>query len=228
VQIRDVAARANTGAWIRPVAHPDGLGVAQRALPEAGSMPYPPTHSNASSISPPAIGAERDASAERGGPVQDCPGAHPGGLGEHKARDTLCPKPAACHTPRRIAMPARPHRWNATCQPGGAGRCGAVWYCHDGRSRVVEASFKGPQELHRLHECIVLRRHPWHSGTSLLGKTSNRRDAQHPWSAFLIATVATASPTGARTARRRQTGRRDAREGVLLGCSKGRKTGKLD
>ena len=57
--------------------------------------------------------------------------------------------------------------------------------------------------LPRLHMRLELRRHPWHWGTSLLGKTSDRRDAQRPWSAFLIATVAAASPTGARTARRR-------------------------
>ena len=42
---------------------------AQRALPEAGSVPYAAAHSSASSISPPAIGTERDASAERCGAV---------------------------------------------------------------------------------------------------------------------------------------------------------------
>ena len=49
-------------------------------------------------------------------------------------------------------------------------------------------SAKGAQELRRLHECIVLRRHPRQCGTSLLGKTSDRRNAHRPWSAFLIAT----------------------------------------
>ena len=36
--------------------------------------------------------------------------------------------------------------------------------------------------LPRLHMRLELRRHPWHWGTSLLGKTSDRRDAQRPWS----------------------------------------------
>ena len=72
---------------------------AQRALPDAGSVPTPPAYRNASSTVLPAIGVERDASAGRSGAVQGYPEAHPGGLGEHKARDTLCPKPAACHTP---------------------------------------------------------------------------------------------------------------------------------
>ena len=62
---------------------------------------------------------------------------------------------------------------------------------------------------------LELRRHPWHWGTSLLGKTSDRRDAQRPWSALLIATVAAASPTAARTARRRPEPERPS-EGVLL------------
>ena len=143
----------------------------------------------------------RDAAARANAGAWLRPGAHPGGLGEHKARDTLCPKPAACHTPRHIAMPARPHRWNATCQPGGAGRCGTVVM---GDRVWWRPSVKGAQELHRLHECIVLRRHPWHTETrSCWGKTSDRRDAQRLWSALLIATRAAASPTGAWTARRR-------------------------
>ena len=45
---------------------------AQRAFPEAGSMPCAVAHSRASSISPPAIGTERDASAERCEAVRGC------------------------------------------------------------------------------------------------------------------------------------------------------------
>ena len=45
---------------------------AQRALPEAGSVPCAVAHSRASSFSPPAIGTERDASAGRCGAVWDC------------------------------------------------------------------------------------------------------------------------------------------------------------
>ena len=50
-------------------------------------------------------------------------------------------------------------------------------------------SAKGAQELRRLHKHLGLRRHRWHCGTGLLGKTSDRRDAHRPRSAFHIATV---------------------------------------
>ena len=173
---------------------------AQRALPDAGSVPTPPAYRNASSTVLPAIGVERDASAGRSGAVQGYPEAHPGGLGEHKARDTLCPKPAACHTPRRIAMQARPHRWNATRQPGGAGRCGTVvmgdrvWWRPPSKARksctgCTSALCYGATHGTEPRAC-------WR-------KTSGRRDTHRPWSRFLIATGAAASPTGARTARRR-------------------------
>ena len=91
------------------------------------------------------------------------PGTHPSGLGEHNARDTLCPKPAACPATRRTAGPAQPHRlrWvrTATRRPGGAGRYGPVVLGH----RVWwRPSAKGAHELPRLHMCLELRRHPWH------------------------------------------------------------------
>ena len=104
---------------------------AQRALPEAGSVPCAAAHSRASSISPHAISAD------------------------------------------------------ATRRPDDAGRCGTVVI---GDRVWWRPSAKGAQELRRLHECIVLRRHPRQCGTSLLGKTSDRRNAHRPWSAFLIAT----------------------------------------
>ena len=154
-----------------------------------GSTACPPHTAVSSSISPPAIRTERDASAGRGGAVRSCPETHPGGLGVLNARDMPCPKPAACPVPRRTTVPAPPHRlrWvgNATRRPGGAVRCGAVVV---GRRVGWRPSAKGAHELSRLHMCLELRRHPWHSCTSLLGKTSDRRDAQRPWSVLLIAT----------------------------------------
>ena len=130
-------------------------GVGSTACPRHTAVP--------SSISPPAIRTERDASAGRGGAVRSCPETHPGGLGVLNARDTPCPKPAACPAPRRTTVPAPPHRlrWvgNATRRPGVAGRCGAVVRGHRVRQRP---SAKGAHELPRLHVCLGLRRHPWH------------------------------------------------------------------
>ena len=74
----------------------------------------------------------------------------------------------------------------------------------------------GAHELPRLYMCLELRRHPWHSFTGLLGKTSDRRDTQRPWSALLYRDGDAASPTSARTARRRPEPERPRREGVLL------------
>ena len=106
----------------------------QHALLAAGHVPYAAAHSSASSTSPPAIGAERDASAGRCGAVWGYSGTHPGDLGVHNARDTPSPKPAACPAQRCTAGPARPHRLRsvrtATRRPGGAGRCGAVVLSH--------------------------------------------------------------------------------------------------
>ena len=74
---------------------------------------------------------------------------------------------------------------DATRWSGAAGRCGTVVM---GDRAWWRPSAKGAQELRRLHKHLGLRRHRWHCGTGLLGKTSDRRDAQRPWSAFLIAT----------------------------------------
>ena len=190
---------------------------AQRALPDAGSVPYPPAYRNASSTVLPAIGAERDASAGRGGAVQGYPEAHPGGLGEHKARDTLCPKPAACHTPRRIAMQARPHRWNATRQPGGAGRCGTVvmgdrvwWRPPSKAARAAQAA-----RVHCATASPMALRHEPAGGRQAAGATptvrgarssSRRGPLRHP----LALGRHDAAQAGA-----------PAREGVLLACSEG-------
>ena len=101
--------------------------------------------------------------------------AYPGGLGEHNARDTLSPQPAAYPTRRRTAVPARSHRLqsvrNATCRPGGAGRCRAAVL---GNRMWWRPSAKGDQQLHRLHACLELRRHSWHGVLRLLCPTSDR------------------------------------------------------
>ena len=80
-------------------------------------------------------------------------------------------------TRRRTAVPAQSHRLqsvrNATCRPGGAGRCRAAVL---GNRMWWGPSAKGEQQLHRLHACLELRCHPWHSVTTLLGPTSSRRD----------------------------------------------------
>ena len=132
------------------------------------SVPYPPAHSRASSISLPAISAD------------------------------------------------------ATRRPGTAGRCGAVVM---GDRAWRRPSAKGAQELRRLHKRLELRRHPWHCGTSPLGKTSDWRDAHRPWSAFHIATGPLRHPLalGRHDAARggAPAERRLRRERVLLVCSKG-------
>ena len=145
--------------------------------------------------------------------------AHPSGLGEHNARDTLSPQPAAYPTRRRTAVPARSHRLqsarNATCRPGGAGRCRAAVL---GNRMWWGPSAKGEQQLHRLHACLELRHHPWHSGSSLLEPTSDRRDPPPSMKPVSHRDGAAASPTGARTARRAPEPGAAARERVLLVC----------
>ena len=181
-----------------------------------GSTACPRHTAVPSSISPPAIRTERDASPGRGGAVWGCPGTHPGSLGVPNARDAPRPKPAACPAPRRTAGPARPHRLRsvrtATRRLGGVGRCGAVVLTHLVRQRP---SAKGAHELPRLHMRLELRRHPWHWGTSLL---ADERSARPPASVERVAhrNGAAASPTGARTTRRAPEAGAPARDGVLL------------
>ena len=146
----------------RIILHLRRLSVA--VLAEGGwvdSVPSP--HGRASSTSPPAIRAARDASAGRGGTVRGCPGTHPGGLGVLNARDTPCPKPAECPALRRCAGPAPSHHLrsarSATRRPSGAGRsCWAVL----GPRVWWRPSPKGAHELPRLRMRLELRRHPWH------------------------------------------------------------------
>jgi len=70
--------------------------------------------------------------------------------------------------------------------------------------------------LRKLRMCLELRRQPWHGGAGLLGPTGDRREPHQSWSLSATERGAVASPTGARTARRRH---RPRREGVLLASS---------
>ena len=76
---------------------------ARHAFPEAGSVPCQAAHSRASSTSPPAIGAERDASAGRGAAVRTC------SAGPSRVVEALrqgCARAAqAAHVPRAAAPP---------------------------------------------------------------------------------------------------------------------------
>ena len=157
------------------------------------------------------------------------PRAHPGGLGEHNARDTLSPLPAACPTRRRTAVPAPSHRLrsarNATRRPGAAGRCWSVVLGHHVWRRP---SVKDARELHRLRMRQELRRHPRHSGTSLLGPTSDRRDAPPSMEHVCHRNGAAASPKAARTARRAPEAGAPRRERALLvSFARGLNTGYL-
>ena len=130
-----------------------------------------------------------DAAARANAGVWLRPGAHPGSLGEHNARNAPCTKPAVCPAQWRTAGPARSHRLrsarNATRRPSGAGRCGAVV---PGDRVWWRSSAKGAQELHRLRMGHGLRRHPRHCGTGLLRPTGDRRYAHRPQSTVRIGT----------------------------------------
>ena len=144
-------------------------------------------------------------------------GAHPGGLGVHNARDTPCPKPEVCSIPRRTSVQARPYRLrsarNETRRPGAAGR----WYCRVWPSRAgAGPPLTGTQELHKLHRCLWMRLNPWqwHEPAEPMG---DRHDAHVASTQSLSRrNGAAASPTGARTARRRHKAMRAARGRVLL------------
>ena len=71
--------------------------------------------------------------------------------------------------------------------------------------------------LRKLRMCLELRRQPWHGGAGLLGPTGDRREPHQSWSLSATERGAVASPTGARTARRRRPRPElPRREGVLL------------
>ena len=144
------------------------------------------------------------------------------GLGVPNAHNGPCPKPVACPTRRRTAVPARSHRLrpvrNATCRPGGAGRCRAAVLGH----RVWWGpSAKGAHELPRLRMRLELRRHPWHSCTSLLVPTSDRRDAPPSMKPVRHRNGAAASPTGRSDGTTAPEAGAAARERVLLVCLRG-------
>jgi len=102
---------------------------------------------------------------------------------------------------------------NATRRPGAAGRCWAVVLGHHVWRRP---SVKDARELHRLRMRQELRRHPRHSGTSLLGPTSDRRDAPPSMEHVCHRNGAAASPKAARTARRAPEAGAPRRERALL------------
>ena len=139
----------------------------------------------------------------------------PRGLGVPNAHNGPCPKPVACPTRRRTAVPARSHRLrpvrNATCRAGGEVRCRAAVLGHRVWRRP---SAKGAHELPRLRMRLELRRHPWHSGTSRLEPTSDRRDAPPSMEPVSHRNGAAASPKAARTARRAPEPGAAARERV--------------
>ena len=119
----------------------------------------------------------RDAAARANAGAWLGPRTHPGGLGVPNARDAPCPKPAGCPVQLRTAGPSPSHRLrsvrSATREPGSAGRYWSMVQAH----RVWwRPSAKGAHELHRLRMRLELRRHPWHSCTSLLGITNEQRD----------------------------------------------------
>ena len=205
----DAAARANSGAWLGPGAHPSGLSV-----PNAHNGPCPkpvacPTRRRTAGLARPHhLRSARNATCEPG-VVGRC-GATQGRTRAVSACPTRATHPALSRprtpTRRRTAVPARSHRLqsvrNATCRPGGAGRCRAAVL---GNRMWWRPSAKGEQQLHRLHACLELRRHPWHSDSSLLEPTSSRRDPPPSMKPVCHRDGAAASPTGARTARRRQS-----------------------
>ena len=104
----------------------------------------------------------------------------PGGLGVHDARDTLCPKPA--QRALRSGAPQQCQLDLTACDRRGtrrvfrARRCGAVRSCWAIAARDGPPP-KARTSLHRLRMWPELPRHPWHSGTRLLGPSCDQHDA---------------------------------------------------
>ena len=138
-----------------------------------------------------------------------------------------CPNQGACPAPRRTSVQAQPHRLrskrDAMRRPGAAGGCAAAVLGQRVRGRPVP---KGMQELNQLHKCPGLRRNPWR-WYEPAGPTGDRHDA-HVASREHVHhhDGASASPTGAGTARRghrREKLRAEARcwylfRGIKNGC----------
>ena len=145
------------------------------------------------------------------------PRAHPCGLGVRNARNAPRPNPEACPVPRRTPVQAQPHRLrskrDATRRPGAAGRCGAAVLGQRVRERPVP---KGVQEVNQLHKCPGLRRNPWR-WYEPAGPTGDRHDAH-------VASMehvyhrdgASATHTGARSARWGPQAREVGRGSALL------------
>ena len=109
---------------------------------------------------------------------------------------SACSTRATCLALRRqralLCAAAQGQLHLTACDGWGTQRVGRAVRGGAGRSCWAIACGGGPPprartSLPRLHMRLELRRHPGHWGTSLLGKTSDRRDAQRPWSASLIA-----------------------------------------
>ena len=165
----------------------------------------------------------RKPATRRRGPTPGCGSV----LGRTRAvsacarRATRLPEPGsvkgACPAPRRTSVQAQPHRLrskrDAMRRPGAAGGCGAAVLGQRVRGRPVP---KGMQELNQLHKCPGLRRNPW-QWYEPAGPTGDRHDAH-------VASMehvyhrdgASASHTGARTARWGPQATEAARGSVLL------------
>ena len=136
-------------------------------------------------------------------------------LGEHKARDTPCPKPAECPAVRRCAGPAPPHRLrsarSATRRPGGVGlSCWAI-ACGGGPPPKACKSCTGCACASGCGATMAL----WHGSVA-----TDRRPARRPPSVKYVShrNGAAASPPDTRTARRGPHAGAPAREGALLVC----------
>jgi len=103
----------------RPAAKPrlgSGVPRASASVGVESACPWPATTRAATvpPVRPPRLGLGqaltpdqiRDAAARANAGARLGPGTHPGGLGVLNARDTPCPKPAACPVQRRTAGPA--------------------------------------------------------------------------------------------------------------------------
>ena len=137
-------------------------------------MPSP--HSRASSTSPPATEAGRDALARGDGAGA---GLDPGGAPERPRRARCAQRAPLALTP--AAVPCPPPRCGAgaglTSPPHGRsgrqragwtrwGRCGSI--VPDPRARQGPSP-RAVHELHKLPVCLGFRHHPWRSSTGLLG-----------------------------------------------------------
>ena len=122
----------------RIVLHLPRLSVAVLAVSRVDSVPYPPAHSRASSISLPAISADAtrwSGAAGRRGAAQGCTQA----VSASTTRATCLARSRQC----ALRSGAQQGQLDlTTCDQRGrdalVGRGGAVWDCRNGRSRVVE------------------------------------------------------------------------------------------